>query len=176
VAADVGSGGPSGPPTAPGVELIEVARAPDRPSGPRFGTLVHAVLATVPLDAPSERVREVAVMQGRVLGADDEEVAAAAEVADRVLAHDLLGRARAAAARHACRREAPVMMTDAAGTLIEGVVDLAFEDAGEWTVVDFKTDQELKAAIDLYRRQVGLYAEMVAAATGQPARPVLMRV
>jgi ATP-dependent exoDNAse (exonuclease V) beta subunit len=72
-------------------------------------------------------------------------VAAAAEVAERVLAHDLLARARSAAARHVCRRESPVMIKDQDGMLIEGVVDLAFEEKGVWTVVDFKTDQELES-------------------------------
>jgi len=158
------------------VPVIEVSRVPDRPIGTRFGTLVHALLATVPLDAGADRIREVAVLQGRVLGAEDEEVAAAAEVAGRVLAHGLLARARAAAARHVCRRESPVMMKDEAGTLIEGVVDLAFEEGGAWTVVDFKTDQELESELDLYRRQVSLYATMIGAATGKPARAILMRI
>jgi ATP-dependent exoDNAse (exonuclease V) beta subunit len=158
------------------VPVIEVSRVPDRPIGPRFGTLVHALLAIVPLDAGADRIREVAVLQGRVLGAEDEEVAAAAEVAGRVLAHGLLARARAAAARHVCRRESPVMMKDEAGTLIEGVVDLAFEEGGAWTVVDFKTDQELESELDLYRRQVSLYATMIGAATGKPARAILMRI
>lgn len=43
-------------------------------------------------------------------------------------------------------------------------------------MVDFKTDQELDVALDVYRRQVALYAEMVGAATGQPVSPLLMRV
>ena len=63
------------------------------------------------------------------------------------------------------------------GTLVEGIVDLAFEEAGEWTVVDYKTDREIAAAgEDRYRRQVALYASAIAQATGQPARGVLVRV
>jgi len=62
------------------------------------------------------------------------------------------------------------------GTLIEGNVDLAFEQNGGWTVVDFKTDHELRGALEVYRRQVRLYAGMIARATGRPARAVLMRV
>ena len=63
------------------------------------------------------------------------------------------------------------------GTLIEGVVDLAFEESGEWTVVDYKTDRELAASgEDQYRRQVALYASAIALATGQTAHAVLMRV
>jgi ATP-dependent exoDNAse (exonuclease V) beta subunit len=158
------------------VRVIEVARARSRPSGRRFGTLVHAVLATVPLDADRDRVQEIAVLQGRVLGSVDDEVAAAADIVHGVLAHDLLARARDASARGACRRETPVTRKMEDGTLVEGVVDLAFQDNGAWTVVDFKTDQELESEIDLYRRQVRLYADMVSAATGRPARAVLMRI
>ena len=45
-----------------------------------------------------------------------------------------------------------------------------------WVVVDFKTDRELDVALDVYRCQVQLYAQMVARATGAPARAVLMRI
>ncbi len=38
------------------------------------------------------------------------------------------------------------------GVLVEGVVDLAFGDGDAWVVVDFKTNQELEAALDVYRR------------------------
>lgn len=65
---------------------------------------------------------------------------------------------------------------DGGGTLIEGVVDLAFREAGAWTVVDFKTDHELDAELDRYRRQVALYAELVARATGEQATPLLLRI
>jgi ATP-dependent exoDNAse (exonuclease V) beta subunit len=35
------------------------------------------------------------------------------------------------------------------------VLDLAFEDADGWTVVDFKTDAEIGAELSRYRPQVG---------------------
>ena len=57
-----------------------------------------------------------------------------------------------------------------------GASGLAFRDDGTWVVIDFKTDRELDVALDVYRRQVQLYAQMVARATGEPARAVLMRV
>jgi ATP-dependent helicase/nuclease subunit A len=67
------------------------------------------------------------------------------------------------------------MMPD--GTLVEGVVDLAFEDAGAWTVVDYKTDRDLLPLDEAqYRRQVALYASAIAQATGQPAAGVLLHV
>jgi ATP-dependent exoDNAse (exonuclease V) beta subunit len=62
------------------------------------------------------------------------------------------------------------------GTLVEGVVDLAFEEDGRWTVVDFKTDQDIEPHLELYMRQVRFYAAAIAAATGRPAEPMLVRV
>jgi ATP-dependent exoDNAse (exonuclease V) beta subunit len=58
-----------------------------RPHGKRFGTLVHAVLSTVELNANVEGIRAVARLQGRVLGASEEEVAGAVETVSRALAH-----------------------------------------------------------------------------------------
>ena len=179
-AGDAGDAADAGAP--PAVTVVELERVPGRPAGKRFGSLVHAVLATVPFDAPGGQaapVQEIAALHGRLLGATDEEVAASATVALRVLAHPLLERVRVAASRGDCRRETPVSMRDADGVLIDGVVDVAFREAGAWVVVDYKTDLQLeeeKGAIELYRRQVALYAEMITRATGEPASGVLMRV
>ena len=148
----------------------------ERPSGRRFGALVHAVLATAALDATPARVAEVARLEGRLLGATSPEIVSAAEVATRALSHALLGRARRAAAEGACRREVPVAMPQPDGILAEGIVDLAFREGNEWLVVDFKTDRQLEGALDVYRRQVQLYAQMVSAATGVPARGLLLRL
>jgi ATP-dependent exoDNAse (exonuclease V) beta subunit len=65
------------------------------------------------------------------------------------------------------------------GTIAEGVVDAAFyedEPAPLWTVVDFKTDVEITSRLDEYRRQVRLYGQAIATATGIPARGVLLQV
>ena len=157
-------------------EIVELAGDPDRPSGRRFGALVHAVLAATPLDATADQVGEFARLEGRMLGATGAEMTAAGAAATAALEHPILERARRAGGAAACRREAPVTMQADDGTLVEGVVDLAFRDHGTWVVVDFKTDRELEVALDVYRRQVRLYAQMVARATGEPTRSVLMRI
>ncbi|MBI3262120.1 MAG: PD-(D/E)XK nuclease family protein, partial [Acidobacteria bacterium] len=97
-----------------------------------------------------------------------------ASVVERVLAHELIDRARRAARDGRCRREAPLAYGEADGTLVEGVVDLAFEEDEGWTVVDFKTDHELGENEALYWFQVKLYAQAIAAATSRPATPVLL--
>jgi len=112
--------------------------------------------------------RAAASAHGRRLGAPAEEIDAAVTAVSAALAHPLLVRAAAAAE---ARREVPVELRLEDGTLVEGVVDLAFRDAEGWTVVDFKTDEGTAAS-----PQVALYARAVAAATGLPARAVVLAV
>jgi hypothetical protein len=162
----------------PGREVLVLdARGRERPGGARFGELVHAMLATASLGADRSDLGALASVQGRILAASPDEIAAAIDTVERVLAHDLLKRARAADSRGGCRRETPVTCTMADGSLVEGVVDLAFEEADGWTIVDYKTDRELAASgEDRYRRQVAFYASAVEQATGRAASGVLIRV
>lgn len=132
-----------------------------RPHGKRFGTLVHAVLSVVALDFDREGIEEVARIQGRVLGATGEEIVAAVETAEKALQHPLLQRAALAMAAGNCRREVPVVIKLDDGTMVEGIVDVAFREAdsaGAWIVVDYKTDFEIANKLEEYREQVGLYA------------------
>jgi ATP-dependent exoDNAse (exonuclease V) beta subunit len=161
------------------VEVIveELARDALRPAGSRFGTLVHATLAGVPLEAFDERAVEgLAVAQGRVLGADAAEIAAAVGVAAQVLVHPVIREAARANRETACYREVPVTWRLEDGTLLEGNVDLAYRTETGVVVVDFKTDRELADALERYRRQVQLYAAAVGAALGVAARGVILRV
>jgi ATP-dependent exoDNAse (exonuclease V) beta subunit len=158
------------------VEFVELPRGGRRPAGPRFGALVHAVLATVALDAGVSEIERSARLQARILGATEEEIEAAQRVVVAVLEHPLLQRARAAAADGRCRRETPVMFLDAEGVLIDGVVDLAFLEDDVWIVLEFKTDSEIGGNRQRYEKQVDLYAEAIARASGQRAQPVLVKV
>jgi ATP-dependent helicase/nuclease subunit A len=148
-----------------------------RSGGIGFGLLVHGLLAQAPFGATRAVLDGLAAVEARVLGLGDVETAAAVVVVERLLGHDVLVRARAADARGACRRETPVTFTMPDGSLVEGVVDLAFEEDGVWTVVDYKTDRDIAAVgEDRYRRQVALYVAAIARATGQRANGILMRV
>ena len=148
-----------------------------RPGGVRFGTLVHAVLAAVPLaSADDVAVAALADVHGRVLGASADEIAAVREVVRSVLEHPVLSAAARAERQGQCYRETPVTLRLETGALIEGNVDLAYLEHGEVVVVDFKTDRELEGAVDAYRRQVQVYAAAIGAALKRPARAVLMRV
>jgi ATP-dependent exoDNAse (exonuclease V) beta subunit len=168
------------------IDVVDVPRIEGRPFGPRFGTLVHTTLATVPLDADESIVRRVAATQGRVLLGSgegvDEEVYAVAEAVMAVLRHPLFDDVRAANAAGRCYRELPLIWQSPDGTLIEGTVDLAFEErvAGSadrrLVVLDFKTDRELDAEGERYRRQVAIYCRALTGLRGGEARGVLMRV
>jgi len=155
------------------VESAQVAqRDPGRPKGRRFGSLVHAVLAEIDLRAAPAAIERTAAAQGRLLGASGEEVAAAAAAARAALQHPLL---KAAAQSRDLRREEPLLHRLPDGTLLEGVVDLAFEDETGWTVVDFKTDAR-PADHAQYAAQLRLYCAAIEAATGKPAKAALLAV
>jgi ATP-dependent helicase/nuclease subunit A len=168
------------PPFDAALGLVELADTGidrrGRPRGKRFGTLVHAVLATVDLDAEALVIGVAARAAGRVVGASAEEIEAAILAAVTALRHPILRRAAESARRGECRREAPVVLPGSGGELIEGVVDLAFREQRSWTVVDFKTDAELAGRKARYETQVLLYVEAIQAATGEGARGVLLAV
>lgn len=154
------------------------AWTPARPSGARFGTLVHAVLAEIPFDAERDLVTSLAHSQGRILGATENEVAAAVEAVTTALGHPVLQRA-AAAVR--VRREVPITHRTSDGVLVEGVVDLAFEEddpfgGRTWVVVDYKTDLDASGATDNYVVQVELYSRALAEATGAEVDGLLLGV
>jgi ATP-dependent helicase/nuclease subunit A len=149
-----------------------------RPGGRRFGTLVHSAIAAVDLLATRPRVRSLVSALAQMAGATTEEKDAAVEAVLAALSHPLLVAAREAGP--ACHREAPVVLCREDGTLLEGVLDLAFRttDSGGpmWIVVDYKTDASIEGRLPEYQTQVRSYVRAVAAATGERARGILFRV
>ncbi|HEV8392805.1 MAG TPA: 3'-5' exonuclease, partial [Vicinamibacterales bacterium] len=172
-AAGVLDGGPLD--GVPESEVVTVSAHAGRPAGPRFGTLVHAALATVPLDASASLIDTLVATHGRIVGAEASEVAAAVAVVGAVLRHPLVEAARTAEREGRCYRELPLTMLDG-DLLLEGVADLAFEREGVMTVVDFKTDRPDRETLDRYARQVRTYAAAIQRATGLAVQPVLLQV
>ena len=144
-----------------------------RPGGIRFGSLVHHVLQDVPLDADGGAVAATAHMHGRILGAPAEEVEAATEAVTAALAHDLMARARAAPR---CHREWPILFSTEDGEILDGNLDLAFFEDGQWVIIDYKTDQDPVARLEQYRRQMAWYVQALQQTTGAPAYGILLRV
>lgn len=158
------------------VAMLEVPREPDRPTGSRFGEIVHAALSQVPLSSDHSTIDAAARLSAHLFGATDDEAMAAARAVKNALEHPVLVRAREAEARGECRRETPLSLVMEDGTLVEGIVDLAFREKNGWTVVDFKTDRVIVRAKPVYARQVLLYAQAITRATGEPCEAVLLRV
>jgi ATP-dependent helicase/nuclease subunit A len=159
----------------PDLVMVEaVATGPQAgPTGRRFGTLVHAVLRDVPLEANRTTIRQWAQLNARILGAPSEEIEAACFRVEAALAHSLLDRARRAERKH---REYPVRLLVDGGRLMEGIIDLAFIEDNTWIIVDFKTDADISRHRDQYQRQLQWYASALSRLTGLPARVYLLGV
>jgi ATP-dependent exoDNAse (exonuclease V) beta subunit len=159
------------------VTVVDDASRIPRPGGTRFGSLVHALLADVPLGEEGiAALDRLADAHGRILGATREEVDSARRVVVDVLRHPLLQDAANAARQGLCYREMPVTYQLPSGVLVEGYVDLAFRQGAAMVVVDFKTDRELDGALEPYRKQVSLYGSAIGQTAGLPTKIVLMRV
>jgi ATP-dependent exoDNAse (exonuclease V) beta subunit len=62
------------------------------------------------------------------------------------------------------------------GLLLEGTIDLTFEDDAELVVLDFKTDRELATDLDHYRRQLTVYCQAMERLRGRAAKGMLLKV
>ena len=148
------------------VKFEAVKKTAGRSAGPRFGTLVHTILRDVALDGNAGQLAKV---HGRVLGATDQEIKDATEAVDAALKHPLLERARKS---KLCRRELPILLKLEPNRVLEGVIDLAFEENGVWHIVDFKTDAELKR----YENQLRWYSLALARLNKTPVEAHLLAV
>jgi ATP-dependent exoDNAse (exonuclease V) beta subunit len=134
--------------------------------GRDFGSLVHRLLEWIPLDA-AERAMAMAVALAPSFGIDPPGARRAGEAVSRALALPVMDRARRSPHVY---REVPLAFADASD-LIEGVLDLVFEEDGQLVIVDYKTDQILpQQALEQahhHAPQLQLYGRGLAQATGQ---------
>jgi ATP-dependent helicase/nuclease subunit A len=144
-----------------------------RPTGPRFGTLVHTILRDAPLDADREAITALARVHGRLLGATPDEIDQAIQSAEATLAHPLIAKARSAARLH---RELPIILKLENQKVLEGIIDLAFLDQGTWQIVDFKTDADLTTNQAHYKRQLHWYAKALSTLNNAPAHAHLLSI
>jgi ATP-dependent helicase/nuclease subunit A len=158
-------------PVAPPVRFETVQKATSRSMGPRFGTLVHTILRDVSLDG--EHIDELAKVHGRVFGATDQEIKDAAAAVAAALQHPLLERARKS---KLCRRELPILLKLEGNRILEGVIDLAFEENGAWHIVDFKTDAEIGPSRKRYENQLRWYSLALARLNNTPVEAHLLSI
>jgi ATP-dependent helicase/nuclease subunit A len=129
------------------------------------------MMRDVPFTAGRAVIERLARSHCRLLGATDDEVAAASDAVARALSHPLVERAAAA---ERCYRELPVTLRTDDGRMLEGVIDLAFVENGRWTVLDFKTDADLSAKREHYMRQLRWYGLALSRLTREPVTANLL--
>ncbi len=141
--------------------------------GRDFGSLVHRILEWIPFAGPgagTEAARTMALALAPSFGLDPEAAAQAGDQAARALALPVIERARRATRMW---RELPLFFAHE-GELVEGVVDLVFEEDGQLVIVDYKSDavlpeQALEQA-DHHAPQLRLYGRGLAQALARPVR------
>ncbi|MEO8592332.1 MAG: UvrD-helicase domain-containing protein [Candidatus Solibacter sp.] len=147
------------------VQTISLPAVAGRPTGRKFGRLVHDMLQHA---SPGEDLESLAAIWGRRHAATEIEQAAAIEAVRAALAHSALAVPEGAQ----IHRELPVLVRLDDGTLVDGRIDFAWTDGASWTVIDYKTDRLEKRNV----AQVQLYALALARATGLPVRGIVLEV
>ena len=120
----------------------------------------------VDYNASQATIERIAETHSRLVGADKDETTAAVHAVTGCLRHALMDLARKSPRVH---RELPIVIRTDTNELLDGVIDLAFQDENGWTVVDFKTDVEDPGRAAKYRRQVGWYVRGLEILTDQRA-------
>jgi ATP-dependent helicase/nuclease subunit A len=146
--------------------------------GRDFGSLVHRLLEWVPLEdaepGRADRVRAMAEALAPSFALDREAASRAADQVDRALGLPVVDRARRATR---VWRELSLWFPDGAH-LVEGIVDLVFEEDGQLVVVDYKSDaiteDQALAQAAHHAPQLQLYGRGLAQAAGLPVRERLV--
>jgi ATP-dependent exoDNAse (exonuclease V) beta subunit len=144
--------------------------------GLRFGRLVHEILEWIPLDAddPQQMASGIAAARAPLHGLSPEQAAEAGAAVARVLASPVLERARVSSR---VLRELKLWFPDGE-QLLEGQVDLVFEEQGALVVVDYKTepisDEQALVQAAHHAPQLQIYGRGLAQATGFKVRERLV--
>ena len=164
-------------------EHLAPLREPRRPAGPGsagpprvardLGTLVHDVLEVIDFAQP-DQAKRLARAFARTHGLSPETADEAASLVRNALSSAVI--ARALAARRLWR-EAPFAL-DHRGTIVEGRIDLLFEEDDGLVIVDYKTDRfepgGLAGLAELYRPQLEAYAAAVTLIASRPVKEVVL--
>ena len=168
-------------------EIISPLRMSELPSRPAFleeqqltgaerGTLMHRALSLIPLEA----LRGATSMYGAIKQAlhdlADREIFTYQEIMllymkglAEYFASDLGQRMLKS---QNVRREWAFNLVMENGSLLQGVIDCAFQEDGAWVLVDYKTDRILdeEAFVQRYRLQLEWYARALERITGIPVK------
>lgn len=155
--------------------------------GAQRGTAYHRVLALLPFSLEAERLPEfLRELAAKGLLADVERDFIEVKVLENVLRSDLWQRMRTAAERGRLKREQPFILGQplisgdvTEQRMLQGVIDVFFEENGELVLVDYKTDRlggddgEFKRVLrERYAGQMEVYKRALESSTGLPVREV----
>lgn len=140
-------------------------------SGPTWGTIVHRAL-----EACANGKRDRLETLGQKWLADEklppEQLPRLTELADKVMKSELWKRLLEAKEKY---YEVPFSIMKE-GTVLSGVIDLAFKEEDGWVLVDYKTDDFEKdpKRKEVYEKQLDMYAESWQKATGEKVKEKLL--
>lgn len=154
-------------------EAKELPQGTGAGEGALFGKVVHRTLEQVDWSQP-DFLDEIASEVAAGLGAGTALAARAAEMVRAALASDLVRRITSADRYF---KEVPFAFRDNR-TIVEGVMDVLFEEEGRLGIVDFKTDRvpksRLAERVALYGAQMETYRRAVTMACGKPPGEVIL--
>jgi len=142
----------------------------ERGGGAAFGSAFHEVMERVDLVEGHnlKALAQIKAVEQSIPGMADQ----IAELGGQTLSHPLMDRVRKAKRFF---REVPFSVF-LAGKIMEGKIDLLFEEEEGWVVVDYKTDEvsgdALQERFEAYKEQGIWYARAVEEATGERVKEV----
>jgi ATP-dependent helicase/nuclease subunit A len=139
--------------------------------GVEWGSVIHLLLR-IAMENPGADLRRLATTAVREHGFDARRAETAVHTVESVMEAGIWQRALASPRRLV---EVPfeILLEDVAPlpTLVRGAIDLVFEEADGWVLVDYKTDSFQGASprflVDKYSPQVRLYARVWERVTGE---------
>ena len=113
-------------------------------------------------------IREHMVSPAEIAGISDESIAAfwKSETGKRILAAEEVHR----------EWNFNLLISRGERMILQGVIDCAFRENGEWVILDYKTDRgkSREKLREEYSPQLQWYARAVRELTGQPVREILL--
>ncbi len=149
-------------------------------TGAKLGTLVHAVMEHIAFGEDTALAAADRLLAREIITREERDaIAAHAEMIDAFFETELAGRIRRSPL---VIRETPFNLLVPANELgyagkipvtVQGVLDLAFMEDGDWILVDYKTDRvygDVEPYKQNYKKQLDLYANALQTITGIPVR------
>jgi len=142
--------------------MAELHRSGGSSGGMAYGTVVHRCLEAIGTGAvAAAEAGDFLRLAAAEEGLDDKWLTEAQTTVESVITHPLW--LRAAQAKQRFHEFSFTVAKDDGATLVKGVIDLLFEEADGWVIVDFKTDSyeegHLADFVEFYRPQVTAYVE-----------------